>query len=267
MDTLLLMITILSLAMATGLAIVAARLVRDERRRSDARTALLIELAAEPGEPLVWQMPAVAARPAAPLAASPTAPAGPPAREAPAVCLDDLELGRSGFSVVGVPNLFAPPTPVSPAGRRFVVAAALAAVVFATWLAVISTRPRAATPVLTQAKAAPAAAPAPLELLSLRHTQQDSGLTITGLVQNPRGGAYVSRVDATVAVFGSDGAALASGRAPLDFTTLAPGDESPFVVTIPISGPVARYRVGFRTEDDAVISHVDRRGPDALARK
>jgi len=29
----------------------------------------------------------------------------------------------------------------------------------------------------------------PLELMSLRHTQQSEGLTITGLVQNPRGSA------------------------------------------------------------------------------
>jgi hypothetical protein len=30
---------------------------------------------------------------------------------------------------------------------------------------------------------------------------------------------------------------------------------------------VARYRVGFRTEDGRVITHVDKRGPDALAQK
>jgi hypothetical protein len=30
---------------------------------------------------------------------------------------------------------------------------------------------------------------------------------------------------------------------------------------------VARYRVGFRTEDGRVIAHVDRRTPEALAQK
>jgi hypothetical protein len=29
---------------------------------------------------------------------------------------------------------------------------------------------------------------------------------------------------------------------------------------------VARYRVGFRTEAGEVVSHVDTRGPDAMAR-
>jgi hypothetical protein len=36
---------------------------------------------------------------------------------------------------------------------------------------------------------------------------------------------------------------------------------------VPVKGPVARYRVGFRTEDGRVLPHVDRRGPDALAQK
>ena len=53
-----------------------------------------------------------------------------------------------------------------------------------------------------------------------------------------------------------------SGRAPLDFTTLDPGDESPFVVTLPNAAGVGRYRVSFRTEDGAV-RHVDRRAEQA----
>jgi hypothetical protein len=71
---------------------------------------------------------------------------------------------------------------------------------------------------------------------------------------------------ATAFVFAADGTFLASGRAPLDFSTLAPGDESPFVITIPVKGAVARYRVGFRSEDGQVIGHVDRRATATLAR-
>ena len=110
-----------------------------------------------------------------------------------------------------------------------------------------------------------AAEPVPLELVSLRHLQQAQTLTVTGLVQNPRTGAPLSHVVATAFVFGPDGTFLASSRAPLDFTTLAPGDESPFVVTVPVTGAVSRYRIGFRGEDGRVIAHVDKRGPDALA--
>jgi hypothetical protein len=116
--------------------------------------------------------------------------------------------------------------------------------------------------------AAPAAAsPAvPLELLSLKHSQEANSLTVTGLVQNPRSGAPLSKVFATAFVFAADGSFLASGRAPLDFTTLGPGDESPFVVTVPVTGAVARYRVGFRSADGRVVAHVDRRSGGAIAR-
>jgi hypothetical protein len=106
----------------------------------------------------------------------------------------------------------------------------------------------------------------PLELLSLRHSQEEGRLVITGLVQNPRAGVPLSRVIATAFLFSSDGTFLASGRAPLDFSTLAAGDESPFVLTVPVTAPVARYRVGFRAEDGRVIAHIDRRSAGTLAR-
>ena len=44
--------------------------------------------------------------------------------------------------------------------------------------------------------------------------------------------------------------------------TSAPGDESPFVVTIPNVADVARYRVSFRTEA-GTLRHVDRRADAA----
>ena len=62
------------------------------------------------------------------------------------------------------------------------------------------------------------------------------------------------------------GSFLASGRAPLDFTLLRPGDESGFVIAVPVTAPVARYRVGFRGEDGHVIGHVDRRSSGTIAR-
>ena len=112
--------------------------------------------------------------------------------------------------------------------------------------------------------AAAAAAPG-LELLSLRDTRQPGTLTITGLVQNPREGAMLTRVTVTAFAFDQNGAFLASGRALLDVTALAPGDESPFVVTVPVSEGVARYRIGFRGDDGRVIAHIDRRQQGAIA--
>jgi hypothetical protein len=105
----------------------------------------------------------------------------------------------------------------------------------------------------------PAGSPAPLELLSLRHAQQDGTFTVTGLVRNPAGGAPAERITAVVFLFDARGGFLASGRAPLDFTRLGPGEESPFVVAIPAPPGVARYRVSFRKDEAGVVAHVDRR--------
>ena len=74
----------------------------------------------------------------------------------------------------------------------------------------------------------------------------------------------VARIAAVVFTFDRDGSFVTSARAPLDFTTLEPGDESPFVVTIPNVGDVGRYRVSFRT-DAGVVRHVDRRAQSQLA--
>ncbi len=107
----------------------------------------------------------------------------------------------------------------------------------------------------------PAAAAAPqdssLELLSMRHQRQGDTLSVTGLVRNP-GTAPAKGLIAVVFAFDRAGNFVASGRAPIDFVTLASGDESPFHVTIPHVTDVGRYRVSFRTES-GVVRHVDKR--------
>jgi hypothetical protein len=100
------------------------------------------------------------------------------------------------------------------------------------------------------------AAPA-LELLSMRHTRTGEALTVTGLVRN-RGTADTAPISAVVFVFDRDGGFVASGRAPLEFSSVAVGDESPFKVTIPDVKEVGRYRVSFRTPA-GIVPHVDRR--------
>jgi len=106
---------------------------------------------------------------------------------------------------------------------------------------------------------AAAAAGAPLELLSLRHGRQADTLTITGLVRNPEGAGAMKDVTAVAFLFDREGSFVASGRAPLDFRTLSAGDESPFVITIPVSGTIGRYRVSFRDVSGAMAPHVDKR--------
>ena len=118
--------------------------------------------------------------------------------------------------------------------------------------AIIGARTADRTPSITSA-------PAPLELLSMRHQRQGTTLTVSGLVRNPGKGAAVNGVTAVVFAFDRTGAFVASGRAPLDFGALAPGDESPFVVNVPNVSEVARYRVTFRS-GTGVVRHIDRRG-------
>ena len=91
----------------------------------------------------------------------------------------------------------------------------------------------------------------------MRHTRTGDGLTVTGLIRN-RGAADTASITAVVFVFDRDGGFVASGRAPLEFGSVALGDESPFKVTIPDVKEVGRYRVSFRTPA-GIVPHVDRR--------
>jgi hypothetical protein len=106
-----------------------------------------------------------------------------------------------------------------------------------------------------------ASARQPLELLSLRHSTDETGtFVVTGLVQNPDEGTTLRDVVATVFLFDAQGRYLASGRAKLDISPLNAGEESPFIVKIPKTATVSRYRVGFRLDNGGVVAHVDRRG-------
>jgi hypothetical protein len=160
--------------------------------------------------------------------------------------------------VVSRSDLFTAADEASPWPRRAAVAAALAVAVGIGGYAIAA----------WSGRALPAAVPAaPLELLSLKHTQESGTLTVSGSVRNPRTGVPQAQVFATAVLFGPDGNFLTSGRAALDFTSLAPGDESPFVIAVPVNGTVARYRVGFRAPDGSVIAHVDRRADSTAARQ
>jgi hypothetical protein len=108
------------------------------------------------------------------------------------------------------------------------------------------------------AAAAEAVLAAPLELVSMRHERNGDTLRVTGLVRNPRAGEAVTGVTAVLFAFDRDGNFVTSSQAPLDFTTLAPGDESPFVVNLEKADDVGRYRVSLRT-GAGVLRHVDRR--------
>jgi hypothetical protein len=104
----------------------------------------------------------------------------------------------------------------------------------------------------------------PLELVALEHDRDESRLVIRGIVRNPPSAARLNGLTAVVLVFSKDGAFIASERAPVAVAPLAPGAETPFVVTLPDADSVDRYRVSFRT-DDHIVPHVDRRGRNPVA--
>ena len=282
MATVLVIVALASLSVTCVLALVVVKLLRDERRRSDARVIALTEMADAAAssvapvreEPIApWPVTRIAAEPNAPRHLTPA-----PKTPAP-VSLDDYAFdGRgsresdrfdtyepSGIGAAPAGDLFAPPEQRSAWPRRAGVAAAVALVVVAGALAIRSVSGRDASAGSPPAVDTSAQQSGLLELLTLEHTQQGGALTIKGIVQNPRDGVPLSKIAATAFLFGADGAFLASGRAALDFTLLRPGDESAFVISVPVAAPVARYRVGFRGEDGRVIGHVDRRGAAAIA--
>jgi hypothetical protein len=224
MDLVLVSITAISLVLAIAMGLIVFKLLRDERRRSEARVALLAAAAAD--EPSFTLHEPDAVSPAAPQEA-----------------------------IAG--DLFVVQETESPWKRRLGVAAALALVVTSAGYGLSrwgSTEPEQGI-----------VSVAPLELVALQHSQEPDALTIAGTVSNPRGGATASQVTATAFLFASDGTVLASGRAPLDYAVLAAGDESGFVIKVPVTGTVSRYRVGFRGPDGSVIAHVDRRADGSSA--
>jgi len=270
MQTLLLVITLGSLAMTIVLAAILVRLIRFERRREAVRVDLLREMADEASDDgevdrSGVQLPAVDQR------GFDRPEIDRPELDLPAVEAPDFRL-RDTVDVAPArasADLFAHSEQGSAWPRRAAVAAAIAALIVAGVFGLgrpsaPAGAPRSDVPTATTG-ASPPQTPALLELLSLKQTQEGGALTITGLVQNPRDGAALSKIVATAMLFDSDGTFLASGRAPLDFTVLRPGDESGFVITVPVKAPVARYRVGFRNEDGQVIGHIDRRTASTLA--
>jgi hypothetical protein len=254
MDTTLIGATLISLAMATALSVIVWRLLRDERRRSEARVAALADMAARSADPPPRSRPLARA----------AAAVDDIARDSRPSRIVDLPLRDTPAPPSSAP-LFVHPAQASPWRRRAVIMAALGLASAAIVLFALTVQNERRNP--APGAVASAGAPLPLELLSLRDARDADTLTITGLVENPRNGVTLARISVTAFVFDRGGNFLTSGRALLDVTSLTPGDQSPFVVSVPLppSAAVARYRVSFRGEDGRVISHVDKRQQGIVA--
>lgn len=250
MDAVLITLVMISVAAAAGFGVVAWRALDEQRRRSAARVAALTEAIEGPAADFAR------AEVGAPFAVAPKP--------------RDADVG-AGFSRLGerggpvaVSSMFTTTPGAAVRGRPVIKAAVIAS------MAIVLVAIMAMT---TRDRAEPATVGhdgSPLELVSMRHTRDGATLAVTGLVRNPQSSATVERIAAVVFAFDRDGSFVTSGQAPLDFPLLDPGDESPFVVTLPNVGDVGRYRVSFRT-DAGVVRHVDRRAqqvrrPEGLRR-
>lgn len=274
-------VAIVSAVIALAMTAIVVSMLRNERRRSDARVEALVRLANTEAPAVASPVQAAVAPAISPVAVRSRVAAAPPrvVREAVPAPPDDFvdepfELDLQP-AVAGVGGLFAEPEQSSPWMRRFGIAAAVALAAAVLGFTVSSfTRTRTtdatATSVATtsgQSVAATNDESPTLELLTLSYEQKDGTLTINGMVQNPKASTAVAiGVEVSALVFGPDGNVVASGKAPLDFSRLRPGDESPFVVRVPVTGNIARYRIGFRGKDGRVIAHIDRRSAGPLAR-
>lgn len=237
MDTMLWIVLIGVLVVAVVMAVVAWKLLRSDRERTDARAAMLRQLAFEP-EPALTErtFQAVSAQTFEPAFGATVDHEAAPTRRLMAVGVVIVFMAVGAASVYGI---------YKPASTT----AASSATV---------TRPADSTAGVTRASRRGEAAP--LELLSLSHRTEQGDFVVAGLVQNPGDGRLAPSVMAVVYVFNAQGDYFASGKAALEFGPLAPGAESPFLVRLPKTSGVTRFRVGFRAEDGSVVAHVDKRG-------
>jgi hypothetical protein len=228
MDSMLL-ITIAAVSVAAIMSLVAWRVVREERRRSEARIAALAADIHSAVHPFDRDLPLNHA-PVRPLSAI----VREPRRHQLATIVGGAILVAAGLAALFI-TLTSGPHPVA-AGEV-----------------------SAAGTQLPPRSGAPAAAQPPaLELVALTHERDGDRLIVRGIVRNPGHATGASRLSAVVLLFNAEGRFLTSGRVQVSVAGLAAGTQAPFVITVPGAGDVGRYRVSFRS-DDRVVPHVDRR--------
>ena len=239
----------LTSTLAIGLTIVLLKLMRQDRQRSEARVLALVSFAANPARATFEAPPVRLERRPAPK------PTARPAAERPLQRVAIVEPSAAA------PELFEPAVPRAGSHLLYIgIGAATMVTLIALGFRWSLSSSAAPTTETSASIAAPAAAAQPLGLVALRHEQSADGtLVISGVVSNPAGSIAREKIFAAASLVGAAGELIATARAPLDFTALAPGEESPFVVRIAGAGNVARYRIGFRDAAGNAVAHIDRR--------
>jgi hypothetical protein len=238
MESLLLVITIVSIGVAIGAVASARRLRRQEHERSEARVAALAAAAdTHGGSDGGWKQVAGEWQWV-------SEPSGSPVSE-PAIP------GAASFGTVQREET---------SGNRLPIFVAAALIVMLGG-ALIFLNTSASN---EHTRVTEGATSEPLELVALGHARETSVLTITGTIRNPSKGGKVEGLTAVISLLDAQGALVSTKDVPLDYRALGPGEEAPFKVSIPDQGSIARYRVSFRAGTD-VVPHVDRRTDTKLA--
>jgi hypothetical protein len=254
MDTVLLIVTLISAATAIVALTSASRLRRQERERSEARVAALANAAETHGGTDGGWVSVAGEWQWTPEPAS-------------------QGIGNSGFGIsaakspipdvepqVSSGGLFGTVQREETSGSRLPIFAAAALIVMLggalIFLNTSASNDHATVAHVNQTE--------PLELVALGHAREVRVLTITGTVRNPSSGVKVEGLTAVISLLDSGGALVSTKDVPLDYRALGPGEEAPFKVSIPDPGSIARYRVSFRAGTD-VVPHVDRRMDTKLA--
>jgi hypothetical protein len=298
-DTVLLAVTVVSLAAAFVSFMSVRKLKQADQLRSDARVAALAAAAenitAPAVDPIIASSPDV--KPVQPLRPP---PAERVARaERPAASRsgewsaesgewrwnpEPQPLGDSAFQFESEPVIERSPKPAvrtvdseataaassdmfgtvrreQPSSPRFAFAAALALIVALSGAVVVFTTSSRDKAAAPQSRATHTSA---LELVALGHSRDSSTLTINGVVRNPANGPKLEGLTAVVSLIDEHGGLISTKDVPLDYRALGPGEEAPFKMSVPDQGSIARYRVSFRAGTD-VVPHVDRRTDTKLA--
>ena len=274
MDTVLLVITLISAATAIVTLVSAHRLRRRERERSEARVAALVTAAeTHGGTDGGWTQVAgewqwnptddgirgsglgISAATGIARASREARPALIPNPQPLITDVPDVEPQFSSEAFFGTVQREDAP------GSRLPIfaAAALILMLGGALLFLNTTGPAGSAETVAQVNHSE-----PLELVALGHAREVSVLTITGTVRNPASGIKVEGLTAVISLLDRTGALVSTKDVPLDYRALGPGEEAPFKVSIPDPGSIARYRVSFRAGTD-VVPHVDRRMDTKLA--
>lgn len=235
MEAVLLTVTLLSLMIAVFAAVLAWRVMRGERLRSEARIAALAADidAAEDERPMRFDPSPARLEPVSFDDAPVAAPAG---------MFAEKPRERSAFRLVSAIGVAA-----------LIVAAVIVSLV------VTSDGPSSNPAQKANADTtAPAAANVTLELIALSHEREADRLTVRGIVRGMPPAPEQRPLAAVVLLFNREGTFIASGRADVQSAATDPAGERTFVITVPSPGDVGRYRVSFRS-DEHIVPHVDKR--------